>query len=165
MRKVIFVITLYFFIIDLAAEEHDAEVVNFNTSISIKNRKLTRSLLYEIKINNRSGEEFTNISIPYSKLSQVSNIEAYIKDASGNIVKKISNKDIKVRSAISDISLYEDDFVKEFTLKHNSYPYYIVYSYQEKQDEFLMASGYRCRCSDFKRHLKSGSPGRLSPVH
>lgn len=33
--------------------------------------------------------------------------------------------------------MYEDDFVKEFTLIHNVYPYTLCYSYQEQQDAFL----------------------------
>lgn len=75
--------------------------------------------------------------MPYSKLIRLSNIDAYIKDSNGKTVKKLNQNNIVEKSSISNFSLYEDDYIKEFTLKHNDYPYTIVYSYQIQQNEFL----------------------------
>lgn len=119
------------------SQAYDAELIFQETNIEIRNNKLTKDLHYEIKINNRAGEKYTTITIPFSKLSNVFDIEAYIKDSNGRIVKKLKKKEIIERSSISDFSFYEDDFVKEFTLKHNVYPYTIGYSYQVRQNEFL----------------------------
>jgi hypothetical protein len=119
------------------AQDYNAQIVLQETDIYIKNGKLIHDIKYEIKINNRDGEKLTKISIPYSKLIKVSKIEACIKDNSGNIIKELEKSEIKVKSAISDYSLYEDDYVKEFTLKHNSYPYSICYSYEVQQHEYL----------------------------
>lgn len=137
MRQTILPAILLLLSFTIKAQIHDAELINFETIVTIKNGRLTNNKLFEIKINNRAGEKFTNITIPFSKLYKVSNIDAYIKDVNGNIVKKLSKKEIKDRSSISDISFYEDEFEKVFTLKHNTYPYTIIYSYQHTLSEFL----------------------------
>lgn len=119
------------------SQNYSAELISQETSISIDKNRLTKDLYYEIKINNRAGEKHTNISIPYSKMDRLSNIEAYIKDSNGKVVKKLRKSDIVERSLISSISFYEDNLIQEFTLKHNTYPYTIVYSYRIQQREFL----------------------------
>lgn len=131
------VIVMFFVHCISYAQNYDAELVSQETSLSIDKNRLTKKRYYEIKINNRMGEKYTEISIPYSKSDRLSHIEAYIKDANGKTVKKLKKKEIIERSLISSYSLYEDNYVKEFTLKHNVYPYTIVYSYQIQQKEFL----------------------------
>ncbi len=118
-------------------QDFDAEVINYTTNIKLANGKLITTENYEVKINNRSGEKYTHISIPSSQLLKTGNIEAFITDASGTVVKKLKNKDIIEKSAISSYSFYEDDYVKEFSLKHNTYPYTIHYSYQFQENQFI----------------------------
>jgi len=137
MTKISLIIGFISFQILSFSQDYDAELIVQQTNIEINNNKLTKDLYYEIKIYNRAGEKYTKITIPYSKLYKLSKIEAYIKDSNGRIVKKLKKSEIVERSSISNFSFYEDDFVKEFTLKHNSYPYTIVYSYQIQQNEFL----------------------------
>jgi hypothetical protein len=121
----------------LFAQKFDAELLNQETRISIKNNRLTETQTYEIRINNRSGEIYATISLPFSGMDKISGIEGYIKDNQGNTVRKLKKNDITEKSAFSDFSFYEDRFVKEFTLKHDSYPYTLVYSYQLQRDEFI----------------------------
>lgn len=137
MLRFIFALLLTVPWISAFAQNPNAELVYQETDIVIKSGKLYKNMTYEIKIYNRAGEKFTNVSIPYSKLIKISKLEAYVKDNSGAIIKRLQKGDITDRSAISDNSLYEDDFVKEFTLKHNSYPYSIFYTYQLQEAEFL----------------------------
>lgn len=115
----------------------DAELINYKTDIAVTNNNLVINKSYEIKICNRNGEHFSEISIPFSKNHKISKLEAVIKDRWGQVVRKLKTNEIVERSNISNFSLYEDDFVKEFTLKHNEYPYYICYSYQILETEFL----------------------------
>lgn len=131
------VLFLFFQQLSSFAQTPNAELVNFNTAISIKNGKLYKTVSYEIRINSRGGEGLTKISIPYSKMNKVSNVEASIKGSDGSIIKKLHKKDIVERSAISEGSFYEDRFIKEFTLKHNDYPYTICYSFEEQEEEFI----------------------------
>src|ERR1035437_4309169 len=115
----------------------NAYLMNQQTDLVIKNNKLTISRRFEIKINNRLGDTYSEISIPYSKLSKVSKIEGCIKDKDGKIVKKLSSGDIKDRNSFDDEVFYKDEFEKDFTLIHNEYPYTLTYSYQLQEDAFL----------------------------
>jgi len=137
MIKYYLILGLLLFYCTSFAQDYCAELVFHKTSISIDKGILTKKIKNELRINNREGEKYSTISIPFSKLVKASQIEAYIKDSKGKTVKKLKKSDIVEKSSISDFSLYEDDFVKEFTLKHNEYPYSIVYSYQIQLNEFL----------------------------
>ena len=138
-----FRITILFISLTLILNQHssaqnsDAILTNQQTSLVVKNSRLYITRSYDIQINNKDGEDQAQISMPYSKLKKISGVEAYIKDNQGKLVKKLNLKDIITKSAISDISFYEDNFVKEFTLIHNVYPYTLHYQYQIQEDEFF----------------------------
>ncbi len=119
------------------SRDYDAELLSQKTNITVSNGKLIKTEYFEIKINNRAGDQYTKVTIPYSKLGKITKIHAYIKNSYGKVIRHIKKSEITDRSSISDFSFYEDDYVKEFTLKHNTYPYTIVFSYETHQDEFL----------------------------
>ena len=79
-----------------------------------------------MQINDRSAD--TEILIPYSKGDRISVDNMWIEDQAGNIIRKLKKSELKDRSYISSISLYEDDFVKYFDLKHDKFPYRIFYT-------------------------------------
>ena len=137
MTKIFVVLVFITLPLLLFCQNYSAELINQQSSIVINNGKLTKDLYYEIRINNRSGEKYTKITIPFSKLNKISKLQAYIKDSNNKIVKKLKRSEITERSSISGFSFYEDNFVKEFTLKYNSYPYTIIYSYEVQQNDFL----------------------------
>lgn len=116
----------------------DCEIISYECHNTIIKNKLIQKNSYCIQINNRNGERLTNISIPYSASNKITNLSAHLEDIFGNQIRKIKKSEISTRSAISDFSLYEDDFVKYFTLKHNSYPYKVIYSYEIEYSEFLV---------------------------
>lgn len=131
---------LFFYIAltpDLKAQTPNAELLEQNTFISVKNKRISRLHSFEIRINNRDGEDYTEIQIPFSNLTQVSKVQAFIKDEDGNVVKKLSRKDIREHSSFPSFSFYEDQWVKEFTLRHNIYPYVIHYEFEEQENEFI----------------------------
>jgi len=122
------------------AQLSDAILKKTNTKITIQNNKLITEYYFEIQINNRAGEKYSLIKIPYSKNDEIKKVNAYIEDANGNIVSKLKRKDIIEKSYFQDFSFYEDNYIKEFILKHNSYPYKIVYSYQIILSDFISIS-------------------------
>lgn len=133
-------VLLFFLVINnlsAKAQNYDAEVINSEIVISINNGKLNKIVNYQIKIYNRAGEKYTKVRIPHSPISKASKIKAFITNVNGSVIKKISKRDIITKSAISSFSFYEDDLVKEFTLKHNRYPYILNYSYQINESDFV----------------------------
>lgn len=50
-----------------------------------------------------------------------------IYDAKGKMIKRFKNKDLSERSMISSFSIYEDDKWLSLDMRHNVYPYTIVY--------------------------------------
>ena len=102
------------------------EVVSRTSHFNIAKNSMTAVDTVLIQINNRDAD--TEIIIPYSKGDKLNIGDAWIEDVSGNIVRKLRKKDIKDRSNISSIALYEDDFVKYFDLKHDVFPYRIYYT-------------------------------------
>jgi transglutaminase-like putative cysteine protease len=119
------------------SQNYDAELLDQTTNIVVIKGKVTKNISYKIRINNRAGEQYTKVEIPYNGLNKPSDIKASITDINGNKIKKLKRDKIITRSSISSISLYEDDFVKEFTLKHNQYPYVLNYSYTVVYSEYL----------------------------
>jgi hypothetical protein len=119
------------------AQNGESEILNWTSQNKIVGSKLIRTDTVTIQINARSGDDAADIEIPYTKKDKLSVGDAWIEDMHGNIVRKLKKNEIKDRSVLSGFSLYEDDFVKSFQLKHNVYPYKIVYSCQMIYSDFL----------------------------
>jgi hypothetical protein len=126
----------------LNSQNIGAELLSSETNIVIRNGKLYKNVALEIRIKDRSGEEFTNLNIPYSKIISLIKVEACIRDKNGEIVRKLENRDITDKSFIPSGTFYSDDFAKEFTMKHNVYPYTIIVNYQLQQDEFYQIENW-----------------------
>lgn len=139
MKKIFPIVILLqlFFRLCAFAQVYDAVLLNQQTDIELLGTKLIKRHAFTIQVNNRAGEKYTEVGILYSTLTHANKIQASVTDISGNLIKKLKSQDIKKRSAISNISLYEDRMIYEFTLKHNVYPYILTYSYEESENQFL----------------------------
>ena len=137
MKRILFNIIFWSLSLCAIGQTFDAILLNQQTDIKIIGTRLIKNHVITVQINNRTGEKYTEIDIPYSKLTQVSKVQASITHMAGEVIKKLKTSEIKDRSAISNISLYEDNMIKEFTLKHNVYPYVLSYSYEEYESQFL----------------------------
>jgi transglutaminase-like putative cysteine protease len=115
----------------------DAEAIKYHVSYSIKGNNLTEVTDVVLQINNRNGDRYGKIIIPFTKGDKISSIEAAIFDARGNLVRKLKGSEISTVSAVSSTSLYEDDYVKRFELMHNAYPYRVYYRYTITYGKFL----------------------------
>ena len=137
IKYLISVSLLLVFINNASALQNDAEVIKYTTLCVAEKDKTIQTDSVVIQINNREGDQYTEINIPYSKSEKVSNISGWIENADGKKVRDLKTGDIEDKSAISDISFYEDNFKKYFQLKHNIYPYRIFYTYKTTCKNFL----------------------------
>ena len=125
-----------------SAQHYDAEVMESITNLEATEGKLIETYQYEIKINNRNGDKYAEVEIPFDKMNKVNDIEASIIDNTGKEVKTLKRSDIIERSASSDINFYSDNYVKEFALRHNTYPYTFRYSYRTTASQFLVIADW-----------------------
>lgn len=137
------------------AQDFDNEILKASFIREVNSNKFISTDSLTIKINNRDGEDLAQIQIPYSKGDKVSIGDAWIEDESGNIIRKLKGKDVSDRNYISNISLYEDSYIKEFDLKHNQYPYIIKYSYKITHPRFIQIASFDF--IDQQIPIKSGS--------
>ena len=121
----------------VTGQKYNHEYINYDVRCEVYNGKLTIQTEVLIQINNREGDYYSRISIPFSVKNKIVDLSAHLEDADGKIIRKLKNSEIHITSAIPDMSLYEDRLVKSFILKHNEYPYRIFYSFRETYDEFF----------------------------
>lgn len=131
------VILLYFTTTSIAQTGPSSELIEFNTTCKVVGKTLSKEIYKVIKVNRREGEENARIYIPYSKGDNVTQLKAWITNEKGKRIRNLSSKYIEDRSAISDISFYEDDFVKEINLVETKYPYYLHCSYVISYKQFF----------------------------
>lgn len=127
----------YFIFITGIKGQESAEVISYNTSYRVDNGTVTERIEAIIQINDKDGADLADVSIPFTSKNQISDIQGQIEDAYGNVVRKLKKRDITEASSISNISLYEDNRVKQFSLRHSSYPYTIKYSYNSLATQHL----------------------------
>ncbi len=139
---IIFLFTVFFFLPIKAQSEPDVEIVLRETEIDFDGNTLRTVENFIIQINSRAGEKYARIRVPFSGLDKVDKLRGELKDKNGRVVKKLKKSDIVEKSAISDISFYEDNNILEFILKHNSYPYQISYSYEKVSRDFIQLASW-----------------------
>ena len=130
-------IFLFSFLYTSIFAETDSELVNYVSIQEVAGNKLVRTDSITIQINNSKGEYATFITIPYSKGDKLSIGDAWIEDMSGNIIRKLKKSDFSDHSAVSNITIYEDRYVKRAQLRHHQYPYRISYSYKRTVSDFI----------------------------
>lgn len=117
--------------------QHDAVVTDYSTTIKYNGSELIKEYSNTIQINNKRSNWIADVSISYGGSEKIEIIEAVIQNSNGEVVRKLKKKEITTRSDISYASFYEDNFVKEFSLKWDTYPYQIKYSYKRTFNDFI----------------------------
>lgn len=120
-----------------AAPANSCLVIEYLTRCSIERNTCSVERTMLIEIRDRSAEEYAEIEIPFTKKDRVTILTAQIEDVNGNVIRQLKKSDFKDKSSVSGFSLYEDDFVRTFELKHNVYPYRIRYSWRYDYNEFI----------------------------
>ncbi len=127
----------------------DCEVLKYISRREVRNTELIQIDTIVYQINNRNGERYSEMSIPYSKIEKVSRIDGWIIDASGRKVRTLKSSDIEDQSQVNESTMYNDCFEKNFQLKHNTYPYKIYYTYKTISNQFIAIANWTA-ILDFK---------------
>jgi hypothetical protein len=136
--KSLYVILILFPIIkEVEAQIYSAEIIKYSTLCEVSTNRVTQTDSITIQINSRTGEEYTKISIPYSKSDKVSDLDAWIENMDGVKVRSLKKSEVVDKSAFSGMYLYADHFEKTFQLKHNVYPYKVVYTYKTSESDYI----------------------------
>jgi hypothetical protein len=155
--NIIFCLIWFFPWLSFAGNEaNDSEILNRISVCRIDGSKLVMIDSLEIQINTRKGDVASKFSLPYSKNEKLSIEEAWIEDMQGNIIRKLKNSDITTHSYLSGVTFYQDDFVKEFQLRHNVYPYKIFLCYKYTVSDFLKIAHWRA-CNRINQSVKSST--------
>ena len=125
MRHIAFIFVIFYSLSCFSQSSPSTEVIKRTSHFILHNDGMVQIDTTLIQINDRNAD--TEILIPYSKGDKIKIDDAWIEDQDGNIIRSLQKSEIKERSYISSISLYEDDFVKYFDLKYDKFPYRIYY--------------------------------------
>lgn len=130
---------LFFSLLPVTAylQPYDAELISKKTMVTISQGKMLTEEKVILQINNRSGEKYAKIGVPYSSLSKLKGLDVWLTDSYDNVIRKIRKNEVITRSLFSDISFYSDRMVKELTPRHHVFPYRIVYTYQIESKQFF----------------------------
>lgn len=86
---------------------------------------------YVVSILNKQGEGFGNFNFSGDKFRELSAFSGLVRDAEGNIIKKIKKGDL-ITSSLSDEALATGGVDMFYTYKSGTYPYTVEYQYEEK---------------------------------
>ena len=143
----------------------DCIITNYKTFIEYNGQKLVRIDTVIMQVNNPNGENYTYISIPYSSGEKLSNVTGWIEDCNGVTIRKLKNSEIKKKNRFASYSFYEDQFVNEFHLKHNNFPYKICFTYKYVCNQFIQivdwSPDYKSNVSTLHAELHISIPKRI----
>lgn len=125
MRHITVLFVIFQSLACLSQSSPSIEIINRTSHFIMNSNGMVQIDTVLMQINDRSAD--TEILIPYSKGDRIKIDNAWIEDQEGNIIRALKKNEIRDRNFISSISLYEDDFVKYFDLKHDKFPYRIFY--------------------------------------
>ena len=97
----------------------------------------TYRVYYAVTVLNKNGDPYAPLVVFYDKQHKVKNIRYEVFDATGELIKKVKNRDIEDFSAVSSYSIFEDNRVRYYEHTAHQYPYTVVYSYEQEHDGLL----------------------------
>ncbi|MEN8156440.1 MAG: DUF3857 domain-containing protein [Bacteroidota bacterium] len=119
------------------AQEYEAEVLSSDTKKYFVGKNLVSENRISIRINKREGDLYSTIAIPYNSMLQVSAIKGEVRNSTGEVVRKLKDKNISSVNAFSAETFYNDQMIYGFNLKHDEFPYTITYSYTSRQESYM----------------------------
>ena len=129
------IILFFGFYFQLIAKEYNAEFILKDSYIEVKGNKIIESDTVVIQINNPQGDDYSSIQVVKFKYGE--SIKGWIEDMSRHVIRKLKDEDIVESNHSQEYSFEEDILYRKFELKHNVYPYRIVYVHSGSSDNFI----------------------------
>lgn len=86
-----------------------------------------------VTILNKDGDEFANFGLYDDKFKSLSSFSGILRNASGEVIRKIKKSDLVSSSITTDAgTLASDDIYLGYSCKSPSYPYTVEYTYEQK---------------------------------
>ena len=120
------------------AQWANGQVIQNDTKITINwnGKKITEKTIL-VQINNKQENWLSHVEINHDPKQNFSFKYAKLIDLDGKVFKKLKKKDLITRSDLSYQAFFQDDLVTEFDLYSNRYPYWLEYSYEIIEKEFI----------------------------
>ncbi len=91
-----------------------------------------------VTVLNKGGDSSADFYGSYDKFREMTGFSGVIRNAAGNIIKKIKKSDLTT-SSLSEESLATDGYIMYYDCQSPTYPYTVEYSYQEKWKNGIVA--------------------------
>ncbi len=134
------------------------QVIEYQTDIRLEKGRLVTEERYVIQIDSKDSDWLSDVSIHYQQGDKIDILEASIVNLQGKVLRSLEKKEITTRNYISGGAFFQDDWVQQFSLKWNQFPYRIVYHYRTVEDKYL----YLCYWSPATRYNVSVKKADLS---
>lgn len=118
----------------------NANVVKRFEEIRFEVINIGKAKLYHkvaLTILNEKGDKYTTLQESYDKLHSVESIEGKLFDATGKKIRSIKKSDIQDLSGTDEVSLADDNRVKQFNFYHKVYPYSVEFETEVKYNYTL----------------------------
>jgi transglutaminase-like putative cysteine protease len=89
---------------------------------------------FVVTILNPNGNDYAELTLDYSKLEKIADLQASVYDAAGNLIKKMKKADIYDQSAYDGYTLFSDYRFKSVDLGQATYPYTVEFEYTMEYD-------------------------------
>ena len=96
---------------------------------------------YAITVMKPSPEPLQDY-VPYNKFTRVLSMAAYVYDAKGKLLRRLSEGDAVDLKAIQGLQFYDDSRVKALAASHNEYPYTVVFRNEHQHQSTFQYPGW-----------------------
>lgn len=117
----------------------NAVIRNMETVVDMRaDDNVTMTVKKVITVLNKNGDDQAETALPYNKNIVIKYAKGIIYDAAGKATTKFTLNNFSDHSAVSSISLFEDDREKHYAPNVLSYPYTISCEYEIRSKQNLM---------------------------
>lgn len=135
--KIIISLLAFLFCYSTSSSQSNFVIHKWLTKVSVKNGKKKETNDIWIKVNDKASSHVGEVEIPYKATDKIRITKAEILDNNKEPIRSIKKKNIITKNAFSSSTFHSDFMLKEINFDHGDYPYYIHYTYETEENEFL----------------------------